>query len=142
VVIAQLNNFLALCGIHKVFAMFIRAYHWVDPTHILTLFLKTILTLLFKDRFNYVSPFVPRLCFSPFHLIILLPHSLVESTKWWFLFCIILHPSVQHKGIIHVVWHWFIHIKVHLSCLDAQCQSICRYHRTIYLFIWSSRIHF
>jgi hypothetical protein len=27
VVIAQLNNFLALCGIHKVFAMFIRAYH-------------------------------------------------------------------------------------------------------------------
>lgn len=64
VVIAQLNNFPALCGIYMVFAMFIRAYHWVDPTHILTLFLKTILTLFFKDRFSYISPFVPRLCFS------------------------------------------------------------------------------
>jgi len=53
--------------------MFIRAYHRVDTAHILALF--------FKDHFNYVSPFVPRLCVSPFHPIVLLPHSLVESTK-------------------------------------------------------------
>jgi hypothetical protein len=69
VVIAQLNNFLALCGTYMVFAMFIRAYHWVDSAHILTLF--------FKDRFNYVSPFVPRLCF---------PHSISSSfypIHWW-----------------------------------------------------------
>lgn len=40
VVIAQLNNFPALCGTYMVFAMFIRAYHWVDPAHILALFFK------------------------------------------------------------------------------------------------------
>jgi hypothetical protein len=91
VVIAQLNNFPTLCGTYMVFAVVIRAYHWMDPAHILTLF--------FKDHFNYVSLFVRRLCFSPFHQIVL-PHSLVESTKWWFSFCIILHP-VQHKDIIH-----------------------------------------
>lgn len=133
-VIAQHNNFPALCGTYMVFAVLIRAYHWVDPALILTQF--------FKDHFNYVSPFVPRTCFSPFDLIVLLPHSLVESTKWWFSFCIILHPSFQHKDIIHGSMTLVYPIKVHLSCLNVQCHCICRCHRTMYLFVWSSRIHF
>jgi hypothetical protein len=105
---------------------------WTQPTFS-PCFLKTILIMS------------PHLCLGR-----VFPHSISSPfypSHWWrvqnddfhsVLFSILFNIRI----LFTVLWHWFIRIKVHLSSLDAQCHCICRCHRTVHLFIWSSRIHF